>query len=443
MFQTELDIFGIGKEKYLTLEFPLYEALVAILYRLFFFHDLWGRVVSLIAGYIGAWYLMRFVILVTRNRILGIFSMFFFLSAPLSLFYHRAFMIEPTIIACLIAGLYYSCQWIDTASRRSYLLGLLALTAGFVQKGLYGPFWLLPIAVFYWKKSRYISLWHVRVVFFLGLFLIPMLVLFLWQRHINIQNAANGQLFFTTDNAGHLEWNFGFLADRLSWSMWQVRIQQVFNGILLKPGLPLFLLGLWYIRRWDSSYVFLSFFVSALLYVLVVFRIQAQNYYQLILAPPFAVILSVGLYALYVFLKRFRSKIFSCSFCALYMSVFLWRSWVSILPSFFIDWTWYERLRTIDQMLPKHAYGIFATAGNEWNSSYTYFTRRVMKQVGIETVSPESIVQWKEDGYSFLFLHEPERYPDYLQQVAPDHDISFIQNQPLFPVSEGIKLIKL
>lgn len=443
MFQTELDIFGIGKEKYLTLEFPFYETVVAMFYRLFFFHDLWGRVVSIAAGFIGAWYLMKLVILTTQNRTVGLFSAFFFLAAPLSMFYHRAFMIEATIIACLLSGLYFACLWIDSSNKYSYFLGVLLLTLGFVQKGLYGPFWLLPLTVYYYRKRFKTRNTVLPLIAFLAMIFIPLAALFLWQRHINIQNTANGQLFFTTDDAGHLEWNFGVLSDRLSWEMWRVRILQIFNGILLKPGLPIFVIGLWLFRSLDLYGVLFTFFASSLLYVLIVFRIQAQNYYQLILVAPFAIVMASGLYGICRFLRVLANKtlVFVC--CALIGAIFLSRSWNSILPSFYIDWAWYQRLRAVDQILPKNTYGIFATAGNEWNSSYTYFTGHVMKQVGIEKVDGETIGQWKQEGYSFLFLHESERYPDYLAQQSPQHDINFLKQLPVLYDTAGVRLLSL
>lgn len=443
MFRTELDIFGVGKERYLTLEFPLYEAVVAMLYKIFFFNDIWGRIVSIATGYIGAWYLMKLVILVTRNYTLGLFSAFFFLAAPLSMFYHRAFMIEATIIACLLSGLYFACLWIDSPSRNSYILGVLLLTLGFVQKGLYGPFWLLPLTVYYYRKRFKTRNTVISLIAFFAMIFIPLSALFLWQRHINIQNTANGQLFFTTDDAGHLEWNFGLLSDRLLWDMWRVRIQQIFNGILLKPGLPILVIGLWFLRRWDLSGVLLTFFASSLLYILIVFRIQAQNYYQLILVSPFAIVMAAGLYGLYRLLMMIGNRTLASLCCAMIGAVFLSRSWNSILPSFYIDWAWYERLRAVDQTVPKNTYGIFATAGNEWNSSYTYFTGHIMKQVGIEKVNSETIRQWKQEGYSFLFLHESERYADYLAQQAPEHDINFLKHLPILYAAEGIQLLSL
>lgn len=443
MFRTELDIFGPGNEKYLTLEFPVYEAIVSSLYSLFFFNDMWGRIVSIIAGYIGAWYVLKIVVLVTHKQVAGLLSAFFFLSAPLNMFYHRAFMIEPTIIVCLLIGVYYVLLWVVSHRVGAYIAGMLFFTLGFMQKGLYGPFWLLPIVIFYLMRAsgeKRVLFLSSRALYFSALILVPLVMLFIWQHHINLQNTANGQLFFTTSDAGHREWNFGFLSDRLSWEMWRMRISQIFNGIVLKPGFPLFLIGVFSLRRFDRYRVLTAFLISSFLYVLVVFRIQVQNYYQLFLIPAIVPVLGLGIYAFFRFLKAVGGRAAASIVCALLGAVFLSRSWNSILPSYYIDWEWYGRLRSVDVMLPANARGIFITAGNEWNSSYTYFTRRKMKQIGVEKFNAEVLQQWKTEGYSFLYLHERERYAAYLAQESPGNDISLLYSLPVFYSDAGMEL---
>ena len=77
-FKSQLDIFGMGKEKYLTLEFPLYQMIVAVLYRLFGVSDIWGRLVSVVFGFIGSIYLYLIVIALLKNTRLAVLAVFFF-----------------------------------------------------------------------------------------------------------------------------------------------------------------------------------------------------------------------------------------------------------------------------------------------------------------------------------------------------------------------------
>lgn len=432
LLQTELDIFGIGRERFLLLEFPLYEAIVATLYNIFFVSEAWGRLTSIFAGFIGSWYLLRLVDLVAGKKQVALLSAFFFLFTPINMFYQRAYLIEPTIIACLLSGTFYSCYWLKRKDSKSYFLALTLLTLGLIQKGLYGPFWLLAI-VYYYIKNKGIEQINAKKFIFLISF--PLFVLFFWQKHVNYVNTTNGHTFFTSSSREHLEWNFGLLSDRFSISMWDYRARQILNGLFLKPGVVLFLIGLITLRQFDRKGFFYVFLLSQLIYFITVFRIQSQNYYQLVITPSVAPFLAVGLVytakvvtKIILFVKPLRTKRVIVEFAIVVIILFGYalRSWKSMLPSFYIDWKWYRDITAISASVPKKTYGIFATPGNEWNSVYTYYSGRVMKTVGVEEVSQSNINKWKEMGYKFLVLHEFQKYPEYLLRVKQSHSLEFL-----------------
>ncbi len=430
LFRTELDIFGIGPQRYLTLEFPIYEAIVALLYKLFFVSEIWGRIVSITAGFTGAWYLYKIVDLLIKDKKIAVYSVFFFLFAPLNMFYQRAFMIEPTIIALLLAGTYYYLTWVNHQDNKSYFVALLLLTFGFMHKGLYGPFWLLPMVVYYLKKKSTKQIFSFQ---FLTVILVPLILLFLWQHHVNNINTYAGHVFFTLNNPGQLEWNFGFLADRLSLSDWSFRLHQVLNGIFLKPGILFFIIGLFVVKKIDKSNFFLFWMISQLIYFFTLFRIQQQNYYQTIMVPAFSVFMAIGLFEIIkeinrkilnkILNKRFYIHV-SRLFLILLFSALIYKSWINTLPSFFIDWDWYQRLQTVKRALPGNAYGILVTPGVDWNSVYTYIPDRKMLQTSIENLTKENLLKWQNLGYSFLILHEYDKYQDYFAKElkVPDNN---------------------
>src|SRR3989338_4467861 len=163
---------------------------------------------------------------------------------------------EPTVIAPLLAGFYFSIRWIIKAQKKYFFLAIIFLSLGFIQKGMYGPFWLLPLA--YFLKTKKFKLLSFQTFF---LFIIPLFILFLWQSHVNFINSQNGHSYFTTTDPGHLVWNFGNWEDRFSFPLWAFRLKNILNGILLKPGLILLLLGL--AASWKKEK--LSFFFCWLL----------------------------------------------------------------------------------------------------------------------------------------------------------------------------------
>lgn len=427
-FQTELDIFGIGKEKYLTLEFPIYEAIVALFYKIFFVSDVWGRLVSIIFGFIGAWYLYKIVKLVTKNNIIAFLSSLFFLTAPLNMFYQRTVMIEPTVIVLLLAGTFYFISWVNFQDKKNYFLALILLTLGFLHKGLYGPFWLLPMSVYYIKKK---SIKQILSLKFLSIIVIPLSILFLWQQHVNQVNTLAGHTFFTTQSINHLEWNFGLLSDRFSISGWRFRLQQVLNGIFIKPGLLIFLLGLFMIGKFDKSRFLIFFLLSQIIYFIALFRIQQQNYYQTIMVPIFAIFMAVGLFQVREWINKKLGRLAASILVVFFCVIYIYKSWVNSLTSFYIDWDWYSRLKAFGDSVPKEAVGVLATPGFDWNSIYTYIPGHKLLLIEARNVTEANIVEWRNLGYSFIVLHEYEKYPDYFAKVSPGYSLSFLNSHKL------------
>lgn len=431
LLQTELDIFGMGKERYLTLEFPLYEAMVALLYFWFSPSDMWGRLVSVVASVIGGWYFYRLVYVITRRTVLSWLSTFFFFTAPINMYYQQDILIEPTIIATLLIGMYYAVRWIQKPCVSSLILGSIFLTLGFVQKGMYGPFWLLSLCWYCWKLRRGKSQ---GITFVLFMIILPMIFLYLWQFHVNMINTENGHGYFSTVDQEHLLWNFGTFSDRGDPVLWQFRLRNILTGIFLKPTVALFFLGVLFPTLKHLSGFFYVWLFSQVVYFFIFFRIQSHNNYQMILVPVFAYFIALGLWKTYRMLRiifqispQFRWM--PMALCALSIMFFLWKSNANAQWNSATDREWYGRLMTVSQHVPKDSWGILIHPGNDWNSVYTYFPGLHLKVSGAEHVTPEQMKTWYEQGYRYMILHEYEKYPDYLQIVKPGHDLGFLKNE--------------
>jgi len=429
LLKTELDIFGIGKERFLTLEFPLYEAIITTLYKIFFMSDMWGRVVSVIFGYIGGWYVYKIVHLILKKRSIAILSFFFFLVAPLNMLYHRDFMIETTVIAFHLAGLYHFCVWVKRNDTKHYLVSVIFLALGFMQKGVYGPFLIIPMTVYYIGVRSFRNIFSMK---FIAAIVIPLGLLLLWQQHVNNINTANGHEYFTSYNKAHLEWNFGTLADRFSTSLWQFRLNYLLSGVFLKPGLFLFVIGLSILLRIDKSRFLSAWLLSQIIYFLTYFRIQSHNYYQMFIIPITSITMAIGLDHLSNGLSKIGrtkqriGKYIYAIFTAIFCAFFLWRSWLHTRWDYVVDWNWYKRIVAVGNAVPGGSYGIFVTPGYDWNSVYTYYTKKKMMVVGAENVTEENIKNWKDLGYSFIVLHDYHKYPDYLAEMEKGHTLDFL-----------------
>lgn len=441
LMQTQVDIAGIGPEKYLTLEFPLYEAIVALLYKLFFVSDLWARVVAVAAGYIGAWYLYGLIYLLVRNRTISLLTAFFFLAAPLNMYFQKDILIESCILACLLAGLYYWLSWLTTNSKFRFFLSIFFLTIGFIQKGMYGPFWLIPMAYYSFLHRR-----TDRRILTLVTMVIPMIVLFFWQSHVNVVNTLHGNSYFTTTNVGHLLWNTGTLEDRISLPAWEFRLHTILNTIFLKPGLLLFLAGLLLALKRKENTFFYVWLGAEVLYFLTFFRIQSHIYYQMILIPSLAFFMSYGVKGIAEKLAKFfvnqsRIYIFSISivfFCGLY----LWRSWISSQWDDSIDWNWYRRLQIVGKVVTDKSFGLLVQPSYDWNSVYSYYIGKILKPVAADQLTGYNLIQWKKMGYSFLILYDYTSFNDVITKTENGQS-HLLQKQNLMLLLEGIKVYSL
>lgn len=416
LMQTELDVFGMGRQRYLTLEFPFYEAVVAGIYKIFYVHDMWGRVVSVLFGLIGAFYLYKLVELFTKDKSIALLTAFFFLFAPLNMYYQQDFLIESTVIGCLLIGLYYSCRWVCHSSWIDYIMGLLFLSLGFIQKGMYGPFWLLPLVYFYISYKNIKALINPKILIIL---LIPLFSLIVWQMHVDDINKLNGNEFFTTSSGSHILWNIGTFEERLFPLAWQTRFNQFLNGIFLKPGLIFFLLGLITAKKHKGAMFFYVWLLAEILYFLIFFRIQSHYYYQMIMIPAFSFFMAMGL----IYISRFmaglsvfqhsfldKRKILIYIFIACIGGFFAYRSWISSQWDFSADQKWINQLQLVGKSVSNHSNGIFVNPQYDWNSIYSYLPQMKLLSISIESLTEENISEWKKGGYSYIILHY---YKDY------------------------------
>lgn len=414
-FKSELDIFGTGKEKYLTLEFPLYQVFVAVLYKIFFVSDIWGRILSLLSGFSGAYYLFLIVLLILKNTKLAILSSFFFLSAPLNMFHQRDFLIEPFIIACLLSGFYYFLLWLESNKNRHWLLSVILFSLGFIQKIMYGPFMFIPLVWYYFRKK------NIKAAFsnqFILILLIPLTVYLLWQKQADLINISNNQYYFASGNFKLLEWNIGTLSDRISIPLWQFRLKNILNGMFLKPGLAFFLIGvISFFHRpvWRFFYIWL---LGELIYFLLFFRIQSHIYYQMIIIPVTSIFMAGGLLKIKKYCGYFPITLIA--------AFYFWRSLISSQWDVSLDLAWYSRLMSVGRVVSGEKYGILVNPGYDWNSVYSYYPRLKLLTLSVENFNEQNLETWQNQGYSYAILHRYKEFQDYLNERNLPITINFI-----------------
>lgn len=436
-FKSELDIFGIGSEKYLTLEFPIYQAIVATLYKLFFVHDMFGRLVSVISGFISSYALYLSVLLLIPNRHLALLSAFFFLAAPLNMFHHQDFLIEPFVIASLMTAFYNYLSWTQTARNKSLVFSITLFGLAFMQKIMYGPFLFIPLGWYYFRKKEISASVILKFIFSL---IIPLLIYFIWQNQADLINISNNQGYFASSSFKHLEWNLGTLADRFSASLWQFRMNNILNGMFLKPGIIFFLIGIVSVLRKRAFHFFYIWFFAELLYFLLFFRIQSHIYYQMIIIPVTSVFMAAGILKLGNLIKLISNKYLKYLFIASVSAFYFWRSLLSSQWDLSMDLKWYSRLMSAAEAVRREKYGVLVNPGYDWNSVYTYYPKLKLLTISLENLTQENVLKWKAQGYSYFILHRYNEYSDFLKKNRFNNSLEFMDSYKKVHQSEDFKV---
>ena len=424
-FKSQLDIFGMGKEKYLTLEFPLYQMIVAVLYRLFGVSDIWGRLVSVVFGFIGSIYLYLIVIALLKNTRLAVLAVFFFLSAPLNMFTHRDFLIESAVVAFLLAAFYYSICWLNNPRVIYFFLSVVFYSLGFVQKIIYGPFLFLPLFWLNFRNSK--KLISVKLIWII---LIPGLIYFVWQRYADMINLANNHSYFSSSNPEFILWNTGNFTDRLSLYSWQFRLQNLLNGIFLKPGLILFLIGIISYAHISSWRIFYIWLLAEILYFLIFFRIQSHIYYQMIITPVTVLFIAGGLIRLGKIMNPIKIKNLNLLFISVFASLYFFRSITSSDWDASLDKQWYNRILKVGESVRGEKYGLLVNPGYDWNSVYTYYPRLKLLSISAEDLTPMNLSKWQKKGYTYIILHRYRDYSEFLSSLHSGISLEFIESYP-------------
>jgi Dolichyl-phosphate-mannose-protein mannosyltransferase len=197
---------------YMLLEFPLYNAAVAVLYAILGPHDVLGRIVSLACS-LGALALFYGIVRRLDGERTALLAAALMALTPLQQSIGQSVLPEPMLMLCLLASLYAMVRyaeggpggWLAMASVMAALATLVKSPPGLM---LLGPLLYLAWTRFGWSALRGPSLW-LAAALALGIY-------YVWQRHADHVNAQFYPYFVSTAPSQVL-WNFGPVAMRWDW----------------------------------------------------------------------------------------------------------------------------------------------------------------------------------------------------------------------------------
>lgn len=290
-FHYRVPMFGGG---YWVLEFPWYQSVVYALSTAFGFHEELGRVVSIAAFVASAVLLYEIGRRLLASRGAAICAVFFLAFMPITVFYYRAFLIDPFLIAFALLMLLAAIRLAErfTWTWLGVFLGAMLVTA-LGKTNLIVVFALPVITLLYRafivrRASR--SAWATLLG---GIAVIGVLVA-LWTRHSDALNEASNGMTYSSMR----DWYFGStLMDADLWTT----IGQRFVDNLGVLGILSVGLGLAALPRLRSGYriELVGLIVGGIGSIAVFANLnRVHDYYQLPYYPTIALIGGLGVWSL-------------------------------------------------------------------------------------------------------------------------------------------------
>lgn len=300
-----------NQERLFLVEPPLYNSLVAGVYRLFGVEIKYARLVSIVFC-LGSAVLLYLIAGHYLDERIGLLAAFFFLTLPYNIFYSRVVLPEPMMVFLSLAMFYSAIKWLEKDTPVRYLIFTAVSAAAFSQK-TFPLFLILPLAYFFivhfgWGVFRQKKLYLWAVLAFL-----PLFVWRYWAYQHPEGVPANLWLF----NQGGIRFKGAFF----HW-IFAKRIGELILGFW---GLPLLVLGM--AQKTKKEGWFFYFWAGAALIYIFVFAAGnvTHDYYQIPLIPILAIFLAKGANFLISerVLNRFLS-FFLLVTCCLFMFAFSW-----------------------------------------------------------------------------------------------------------------------
>lgn len=367
-------------------EFPLYQAIVAIVAKTFNLSlDAVGRMVSYLFLLACLWPIAGIVRVLKLNRETFFIIAALILSSPVYLYWGRSFMIETTALFFTIAFLYYFVSGLREGFSASCNALLLACaTIALLQKSTTALPVLIVAALIYAyvtlrQAEGFKSLFKLSVlaVPVFG-FLIPVVVAYVWVKFTDDQKSLNILGEYLT-SARLSSWNWGTLAQRFEPALYdKVILMRMFVGNLgAVVGLALFIyFPIWCVKQGRKNELalfcialalgFVPFFMFPNLHIVHTYYQTANLAFLL-----FAAALALGT------MYGHAPKAIMGFFLFILASNYAYFG-VKYYPAISQQFSSYDRDIAVGKSIKNATTeeGQFIALGNDWSSTFSYFAER-------------------------------------------------------------------
>lgn len=347
--------------RYFINEFPLYNAVVAAIYKQFGIHESYGRMVSIFFATIGALALYGLVKLLIGTpsalAVLGYYSLL-----PYNIYYGRVFMPDPTFAALSILSLYFCVLWVKY---ENYLYGL-ALMFTFAIAMLIKPYAIfMAIPMFYWVMvNRGVKTFKQPLPYLIAIgSFIPLV---LWRYHYSLHPEGSFGTAWLLNEGGI----------RFTGAFFRWIIFDRFNRLIFATGgFVLFVVGFFSSYLKKNTSLFFVWTISVLLYITIFAKGNVNHdYYQLPIVAPGIVLAVIGGNALIGLGKTKLQKIINSILVGMLVILSLAFGWFEVRGYFNINNpAIVEAGKKVDEITPKDALVIAPYQGDP---AFLYQTNR-------------------------------------------------------------------
>jgi multisubunit Na+/H+ antiporter MnhF subunit len=408
LLSSPLTVFGAHGDA--PMEFPLFQAITALVIRVGVDPSMASRLVGLLSFQFAA---IMLVVVVARlhGRRTALVALVLFEFLPFGLQWGAASLIEFLAVGLALGMVAGIERWLTRGSIVGLVLGSLSAILAFLVKSTTAPGWVILVLALCWlvvtRAPRTREAW-LRIG--LGLGLGPVLGLIAglaWTVHADAVKTHEVLTAFLT-SAALRDWNFGSLGQRLDPATWELvgtRISDTIAG----PGLLFLGVGIVAIavRARLTIRVEWAWVGVAVAPLLVFTNLYMQHdYYLSGIYPALVVIVALGIVALSRFLSRRRA---SAAAAAVALTLFLGvTTWISPMSINYYRVTGANPPESdlIDAHTKPDDWVIMA--GCTWDPTILYFADRT----GLSIEGPPRLSIWE--------LENPARY-SYLLLCSPDH----------------------
>ena len=347
--------------RYFINEFPVYNAVVAVLYGQFGVHESIGRLVSIAMSLLGALALYGLVRVLLGSGP-ALLSLSYYLILPYNVFYSRVFMPDPSFVALSIISLFWCVMWVKTDKAR-YGLALMVTFALAMLVKPYAIFMSIPM--FYWVMANWgLKAFRKPLVYLvaLGAF-IP---LALWRYHFSLHPEGSFASTWLLNGDG-----IRFKGAFFRWLIFD-RLNRL---IFATGGFALFIVGLFSSHLKKNTSLFFVWTLAILLYMTVFAKGNVNHdYYQLPIVAPGVVLIAIGSMALINLGKNMFQKIVNASLVGMLLVLSLALGWFEVRGFFNINNpAIVEAGKKINEITPQDALVIAPYHGDP---SFLYQTNR-------------------------------------------------------------------